>query len=90
VFKRIGASIAAWFKSLNTHLVGGVGLGTGAVSIASIILQPVIDHALNGSPAGRMLVPVIDYYATSLAAPVTATALGAAYFGRPKTISPGP
>lgn len=84
----LSKSVTNFFASLNTHKVGGVGLGTGLVSVAAIVLQNTLDKTL---PAHGLavLTPAVDFYAQTLALPVTMTALGAAYFGRPRTIPPG-
>lgn len=84
----LSASVTNFFNNLNTHKVGGVGLGTGLVSVAAIVLQSTLDKALPAHGLG-VLTPAVDFYAQTLALPVTATALGAAYFGRPKTVPPG-
>lgn len=83
----ISASLQKFFTNLNTHKVGGVGLGTGLVSVAAIVLQNSLDKALPAHGLG-VVVPAVDFYAQTLALPLTMTALGAAYLGRPKTVSP--
>ena len=85
---RINFDFGALFRGLNTHAIGGVGLGTGLVSIAAITLQHPIDaYLVHAGGVGIALAPVVDYYCQTLAAPVLATAIGAAYFGRPTTIA---
>lgn len=85
---KLSKSVTDFFASLNTHKVGGVGLGTGIISVGAIILQNTLDKTLPAHGLGA-LVPAVDFYAQTLALPVTATALGAAYFGRPKTVPLG-
>lgn len=85
---KLSTSVTNFFASLNTHKVGGVGLGTGIISVAAIILQTSLDKTLPAHGLG-VLTPAVDFYAQTLALPLTATALGAAYFGRPKTVPPG-
>jgi Na+/H+ antiporter NhaB len=73
----------AFLLSLNTHTVAGVGLGTALAGITAIVGQHWIDPHLAFNPSIQW---VFDYFAQQIAAPVTATAVYAAYLGRPKTV----
>ncbi len=83
--------IRAWLTSLNTHKIGGIGIGTAILSIAAMSLRAPIDAALIAHPgvASSVSRSLIDDYILTFAAPVVAT-VGAsmAYVGRPTTISP--
>lgn len=82
-------NISAFLRSLNTHAIAGVGLGTAALSIAATALQHPVDHALSAHPSvvTGIVQGIVDSYVQSQASNVGAVAGAlAAYFGRPKTI----
>lgn len=76
------AWLSAKLISLNTHLVGNVGLGTGLLGLGAIVGQHYIDPHLAFNSSLQF---VFDYFVQQVAAPLTASAMYAAYLGRPKT-----
>jgi hypothetical protein len=71
----------ALYASLNTHMVGGIGLGTALLGLGAMVGQHYIDPHLAFNPTLQW---TFDYFAQQVAAPLTATAVYAAYLGRPK------
>jgi hypothetical protein len=84
-------NLRAFFNSLNTHKVFGVGVGTALASTAAIVARPFVD-----SFAAQHLgaaAPIATWYMDGVANAAMAAlppAILAAGFGRPPNVPPGP
>lgn len=84
--------LTRFLNSLNTHTIGGVGLGTALVGVGALALQHPIDLAIttHAGTSAPLLSALVDTYVQQYAQPVIAIGAALAYAGRPSNVPPGP
>lgn len=86
--------LTRFLNNLNTHTIGGVGLGTALVGVGALALQHPIDSAIQAHVSNpgtaAVLSAVLNSYVQQYAAPVISIGAALAYAGRPGNVPPGP
>lgn len=85
--------LTRFLNNLNTHTIGGIGIGTALVGVAALASQHGIDATIAAhvpGSTGIILQGVIDQQINNLAQPVIAIGAALAYAGRPGNVPAGP